>query len=228
VQVVAISTIAENPAIVDIATTCTTSDPAPKTTAVPQITSNTRTYGRGYTNSLNECTRIAGDLRNSCGLRSGVRSSAGCSCFCPSTEFTDKVSGCIRAWSTSKKEEDSALAFFMHPLTLSVNSVDGQKHEASLLELHFGMESHVLRTKLADAFGPGAPPRRRKIPPLLSSLVSAPPSCRSLGDGRGYTNSLNECTRIAGDLRNSCGLRSGVRSSASARSLVPLQPLWIW
>ncbi|CAG8122819.1 unnamed protein product, partial [Penicillium nalgiovense] len=33
-------------------------------------------------------------------------------CFCPSTEFTDKVSGCIRAWSTSKKEEDSALAFF--------------------------------------------------------------------------------------------------------------------
>ncbi|QQK43107.1 Extracellular serine-threonine rich protein [Penicillium digitatum] len=33
-------------------------------------------------------------------------------CFCPSTEFTDKVSGCIRAWSSSQKEEDSALAFF--------------------------------------------------------------------------------------------------------------------
>ncbi|KAJ5927005.1 hypothetical protein N7516_008778 [Penicillium verrucosum] len=33
-------------------------------------------------------------------------------CFCPSTEFTDKVRGCIRAWSSSKKEEDSALAFF--------------------------------------------------------------------------------------------------------------------
>ncbi|CDM35885.1 hypothetical protein DTO013E5_5397 [Penicillium roqueforti] len=33
-------------------------------------------------------------------------------CFCPSTEFTDKVSGCIRAWSTSQTEEDSALAYF--------------------------------------------------------------------------------------------------------------------
>ncbi|KGO78050.1 hypothetical protein PITC_025780 [Penicillium italicum] len=33
-------------------------------------------------------------------------------CFCPSTEFTDKVSGCIRAWSSSKSEEDSALAYF--------------------------------------------------------------------------------------------------------------------
>ncbi|KAF3027480.1 hypothetical protein E8E15_009845 [Penicillium rubens] len=39
-------------------------------------------------------------------------SNSDASCFCPSTEFTDKVSGCIRAWSTSKKEEDSALAFF--------------------------------------------------------------------------------------------------------------------
>ena len=42
---------------------------------------------------------------------------------------------------------------------------------------------------------------------------------RSLGDGRGYTNSLNECTRIAGDLRNSCGLRSGVRSSAGCSDI---------
>ncbi|KAJ5164988.1 uncharacterized protein N7500_006818 [Penicillium coprophilum] len=33
-------------------------------------------------------------------------------CFCPSTEFTDKVSSCIRAWSSSKDEEDSALAYF--------------------------------------------------------------------------------------------------------------------
>jgi hypothetical protein len=43
----------------------------------------------------------------------------------------------------------------MHPLTLSVNSVDGQKHEASLLELHFGMESHVLR-HLGTTLGQGA------------------------------------------------------------------------
>ncbi|KAJ5958742.1 uncharacterized protein N7479_005892 [Penicillium vulpinum] len=33
-------------------------------------------------------------------------------CFCPSSEFTDKVSSCIRAWSGSKTEEDSALAYF--------------------------------------------------------------------------------------------------------------------
>ncbi|OQE40011.1 hypothetical protein PENCOP_c006G04509 [Penicillium coprophilum] len=33
-------------------------------------------------------------------------------CFCPSTEFTDKVSSCIRAWSSSQDEEDSALAYF--------------------------------------------------------------------------------------------------------------------
>ncbi|OQD97609.1 hypothetical protein PENSOL_c011G07282 [Penicillium solitum] len=39
-------------------------------------------------------------------------SNSDAACFCPSTEFTDKVSGCIRAWSSSKKEEDSALAFF--------------------------------------------------------------------------------------------------------------------
>ncbi|KUM56823.1 hypothetical protein ACN42_g10381 [Penicillium freii] len=39
-------------------------------------------------------------------------SNSDAACFCPSTEFTDKVSRCIRAWSSSKKEEDSALAFF--------------------------------------------------------------------------------------------------------------------
>ncbi|CAG8895774.1 unnamed protein product [Penicillium egyptiacum] len=39
-------------------------------------------------------------------------SNSDAACFCPSTEFTDKVSGCIRAWSSSKKEEDSALAYF--------------------------------------------------------------------------------------------------------------------
>ncbi|CAI7582597.1 unnamed protein product [Penicillium viridicatum] len=39
-------------------------------------------------------------------------SNSDAACFCPSTEFTDKVSSCIRAWSSSKKEEDSALAFF--------------------------------------------------------------------------------------------------------------------
>ncbi|KAJ6132520.1 hypothetical protein N7471_007735 [Penicillium samsonianum] len=39
-------------------------------------------------------------------------SNSDAACFCPSTEFTDKVSGCIRAWSSSKEEEDSALAYF--------------------------------------------------------------------------------------------------------------------
>ena len=43
----------------------------------------------------------------------------------------------------------------MHPLTLSVNSVDGQKHAASLLESHFGMESHVL-IHFGTTFGQGA------------------------------------------------------------------------
>lgn len=43
----------------------------------------------------------------------------------------------------------------MHPLTLSVNSVDGQKHAVSLLESHFGMESHVLR-HLGTTLGQGA------------------------------------------------------------------------
>ena len=43
----------------------------------------------------------------------------------------------------------------MHPLTLSVNSADGQKHPASLLESHFGMESHVLR-HLGTTLGQGA------------------------------------------------------------------------
>ncbi|KAJ5836443.1 hypothetical protein N7447_002469 [Penicillium robsamsonii] len=39
-------------------------------------------------------------------------SNSDAACFCPSTEFTDKVSSCIRAWSSSKSEEDSALAYF--------------------------------------------------------------------------------------------------------------------
>lgn len=43
----------------------------------------------------------------------------------------------------------------MHPLTLSVNSVDGQKHAASLLESHFGIVSHVLR-HLGTTLGQGA------------------------------------------------------------------------
>ncbi|KAJ5794675.1 hypothetical protein N7457_001274 [Penicillium paradoxum] len=33
-------------------------------------------------------------------------------CFCPSSEFTSKVSSCIHAWSRSKEEEDSSLAYF--------------------------------------------------------------------------------------------------------------------
>lgn len=43
----------------------------------------------------------------------------------------------------------------MHPLTLSVNSVDGQKHPTSLLESHLGIESHVLR-HLGTTLGQGA------------------------------------------------------------------------
>lgn len=43
----------------------------------------------------------------------------------------------------------------MHPLTLFVNSVDGQKHAASLLESHFGIVSHVLR-HLGTTLGQGA------------------------------------------------------------------------
>lgn len=43
----------------------------------------------------------------------------------------------------------------MHPLTLSVNSVDGQKQAASLLESHFGIVSHVLR-HLGTTLGQGA------------------------------------------------------------------------
>ncbi|KAJ5360244.1 hypothetical protein N7517_009435 [Penicillium concentricum] len=39
-------------------------------------------------------------------------SNSDAACFCPSTEFTDKVSSCIQAWSSSKSEEDSALAYF--------------------------------------------------------------------------------------------------------------------
>ncbi|KAJ5512698.1 hypothetical protein N7463_002250 [Penicillium fimorum] len=39
-------------------------------------------------------------------------SNSDAACFCPSTEFTDKVSSCIRAWSSSKSEESSALAYF--------------------------------------------------------------------------------------------------------------------
>ncbi|CAI7626717.1 unnamed protein product [Penicillium glandicola] len=39
-------------------------------------------------------------------------SNSDAACFCPSGEFTGKVSGCIRAWSSSKEEEDSALAYF--------------------------------------------------------------------------------------------------------------------
>ncbi|KAJ5199259.1 hypothetical protein N7472_004463 [Penicillium cf. griseofulvum] len=39
-------------------------------------------------------------------------SNSDAACFCPSTEFTDKVSSCIRAWSNSKQEEVSALAYF--------------------------------------------------------------------------------------------------------------------
>lgn len=43
----------------------------------------------------------------------------------------------------------------MHPLTLSVNLVDGQKHAVSLLESHFGIVSHVLR-HLGTTLGQGA------------------------------------------------------------------------
>jgi hypothetical protein len=39
-------------------------------------------------------------------------SNSDAACFCPSSEFTDKVSSCIRAWSSNKKEQDSALSYF--------------------------------------------------------------------------------------------------------------------
>ena len=33
-------------------------------------------------------------------------------CFCPSSEFTDKVQSCIYAWGSSQQEVDSALSYF--------------------------------------------------------------------------------------------------------------------
>jgi hypothetical protein len=33
-------------------------------------------------------------------------------CFCPSSEFADKVKSCIHAWSTSEEESHSALSYF--------------------------------------------------------------------------------------------------------------------
>ncbi|KAJ5145841.1 uncharacterized protein N7515_000405 [Penicillium bovifimosum] len=39
-------------------------------------------------------------------------SNSDAACFCPSSQFTDKVSSCIRAWSSNKEQQDSALAYF--------------------------------------------------------------------------------------------------------------------
>ncbi|KAJ5562459.1 hypothetical protein N7461_001220 [Penicillium sp. DV-2018c] len=39
-------------------------------------------------------------------------SNSDAACFCPSSKFTDKVSSCIRAWSSNKEEQDSALSYF--------------------------------------------------------------------------------------------------------------------
>jgi hypothetical protein len=39
-------------------------------------------------------------------------SNSDAACFCPSSEFTDKVQSCIHAWGSSKHEVDSALSYF--------------------------------------------------------------------------------------------------------------------
>ncbi|KAJ5482610.1 hypothetical protein N7475_001422 [Penicillium sp. IBT 31633x] len=39
-------------------------------------------------------------------------SNSDAACFCPSSEFTDKVGSCIRSWSSSKEQEQSGLSYF--------------------------------------------------------------------------------------------------------------------
>ncbi|KAJ5364783.1 uncharacterized protein N7496_010496 [Penicillium cataractarum] len=39
-------------------------------------------------------------------------SNSDAACFCPSSEFTEKVTTCIHSWGTSEKEVDSALSYF--------------------------------------------------------------------------------------------------------------------
>ncbi|CEJ54820.1 Putative Extracellular serine-threonine rich protein [Penicillium brasilianum] len=39
-------------------------------------------------------------------------SNSDAACFCPSSEFTEKVSTCIHSWGTSEEEIDSALSYF--------------------------------------------------------------------------------------------------------------------
>lgn len=39
-------------------------------------------------------------------------SNSDAACFCPSSEFTDKVDSCIHAWANSDQERDSALSYF--------------------------------------------------------------------------------------------------------------------
>ncbi|KAJ5350359.1 hypothetical protein N7541_008086 [Penicillium brevicompactum] len=39
-------------------------------------------------------------------------SNSDAACFCPSSEFTDKVQSCIHAWGNSKQEIDSGLSYF--------------------------------------------------------------------------------------------------------------------
>jgi hypothetical protein len=39
-------------------------------------------------------------------------SNSDAACFCPSSQFTDKVQSCIQAWGSSKQEIDSALSYF--------------------------------------------------------------------------------------------------------------------
>ncbi|KGO38367.1 hypothetical protein PEX1_073130 [Penicillium expansum] len=82
-----------HPTLTSSISTTTTTDPSPPAVTAP-------------------CPNVVPKCLNTWLSIPKCDSNSDAACFCPSTEFTDKVSGCIRAWSSSKKEEDSALAFF--------------------------------------------------------------------------------------------------------------------